>query len=390
MLPPSGLQISNCVSLGPSCHAAEFLRTRGLTRYSLPFDWIHSHPGIVCACLEDDCAALLNRRDLDSVPIGADKSGSAPTPRRERRGLHRRFRTDAHAHIFRHHDPAVHDGDFAGLHRSADRLRRVLADTGSRTLYLHLETDAAPSEASRRLFVERAQAMFASLCARSSNLALVAIRAVPRCEPPGPSTPQARDARSLLLEERGSELLWVLEHRTATRTVVPFSRTSAQGTVEEKADVAALAATLESRFAFAIDDELPRRTAATDTARLAHGPRWLWQHPSLLRPCATATATELTRAIAVLPGGASHTPETLRVLADAEAAHARDEHMAVAAFAEAWAAAMGDAMSVKEWRRAAKRLATPSRRSPTRAALVGTLLGYQIAESRAAASPFGQ
>ena len=60
-------------------------------------------------CLEDDCAALLSRRDHDSV-IGG-----------ETRGLHRKFRTASHAHIFRHHDPAVSDADFARFHRAADR-----------------------------------------------------------------------------------------------------------------------------------------------------------------------------------------------------------------------------------------------------------------------------
>ena len=40
----------------------------------------------------------------------------------------------------------------------------------------------------------------------------------------------------------------------------------------------------------------------------------------------------------------------------------------------------GAAVTVREWRAAAKRLATPSRRSPTRAALVATVVSYQLAE----------
>ena len=81
----------------------------------------------------------------------------------------------------------------------------------------------------------------------------------------------------------------------------------------------------------------------------------------------------------------------------------------VTQFAARWVDAMGDAMSVeagrvlpstrppppklgngsvKEWRAHAKRLATPSRRSPTKVALVATVLGYQCAEQRAEAEGF--
>lgn len=167
------LPISHCVSLGPSCHSAEFLRASGWQRYSLPFDWIHSSPAIVCSVIDDRCEALLKRRDLDSVGPGPDRSGSAPTPRKTRRGMHRRFRTADHAHIFRHHDPAVNDMDFARIHRAADRLRRVLDCGESRTLFLHLETDAPALDSSRHATIDHAHAMFKSLSACSSNFELV-------------------------------------------------------------------------------------------------------------------------------------------------------------------------------------------------------------------------
>ena len=231
--------ITHCCSLGPSCHGAEFLRARGHTSFALPFDWIHSTPEMVSACLEDRCATLLNRRELHSVDAGPDVSGSAPTPRRERHGGHLRYRTKEHAHIFRHHDPAVHDGDFARLHSAADRLRRLLDDADAQVLYLHLQTDAAPGEESRDAFVRGARAMFASLCAGSSNrfalvlwcackcslrrptfphrcagssnrFALVAIRAIPRhvaaghageAGEAGEAGDEAFGARELCLEE---------------------------------------------------------------------------------------------------------------------------------------------------------------------------------------------
>ena len=188
--------ITHCCSLGPSCHGAEFLRARGHTSFALPFDWIHSTPEMVSSCLEDRCATLLNRRELHSVDAGPDVSGSAPTPRRERHGGHLRYRTKEHVHIFRHHDPAVHDGDFARLHSAADRLRRLLDDADAQVLYLHLQPDAAPGEESRDAFVRGARAMFASLCARSSNRfaprALVCMQVLTTAPSPLPTGALAR------------------------------------------------------------------------------------------------------------------------------------------------------------------------------------------------------
>jgi hypothetical protein len=45
----------------------------------------------------------------------------------------------------------------------------LLDDADAQVLYLHLQTDAAPGEESRDAFVRGARAMFASLCAGSSN-----------------------------------------------------------------------------------------------------------------------------------------------------------------------------------------------------------------------------
>ena len=165
MRPPL-LQIQHCVSLGPTCNTAEYLRCHpaGLRRYALPFDWIHSDSALVRACVSDGCVALLDRRSLQSVGVGrihANGDGSsggeasAATSARlgrsvaksrwpARRCLNRNFRTERQAHIFIHHDPALRDDDFARLHRAADRLRRVLADREAPTLFLHLETNAAP------------------------------------------------------------------------------------------------------------------------------------------------------------------------------------------------------------------------------------------------------
>jgi hypothetical protein len=176
-------------------------------------------------------------------------------------------------------------------------------------------------------------------------------------------------------EHDASRRLLCLEQTTLTRTVIPFSREVTQGTLEERADVAALTAALERRFDFRVRDQPPARTARTDAERLVCGPRWLWNHPSKQGPCRTATAQAVRRATELLPG-AVDAPISELSLRDAD----DEADVSVYAFAAEWADAMGDSMCVADWRRAAKRLATPSRKSPTRADLVSTVLSYQLAE----------
>ena len=65
-------------------------------------------------------------------------------------------------------------------------------------------------------------------------------------------------------EHDASRRLLCLEQTTLTRTVIPFSREVTQGTLEERADVAALTAALERRFDFRVRDQPPARTARTD------------------------------------------------------------------------------------------------------------------------------
>jgi hypothetical protein len=161
----------------------------------------------------------------------------------------------------------------------------------------------------------------------------------------------------------------------------------------------------------------------------------VWAHPSKLGPCPTATVAELRDAVARLPcelhalgvlesmmssvisasGGAAEEDERDVPVAQLDArrvdsmGNAMSVSIDVTQFAARWVDAMGDAMSVeggrvlpstlppppklgngsvKEWRAHAKRLATPSRRSPTKVALVATVLGYQCAEQRAEAEGF--
>ena len=225
------LDIHHSASLGPTCNAAEFLRSTGLRRYSLPFDWIHSDVDIATDVLADGGAALLDRRSLQSSTVRS-RTGRKPW---RRRCLHRRYRTASQPHIFIHHDPATCDDDYARLHRSTDRLRRLLADREQRTLFLHLETNAAPDPEHRDACVTRGARLFECLRCHTSRFALVVVRAVPM------SAGEAENSNAMcgppreveLLHDRvdgggGGADLYVLELACLTRTVVPFSRLATQ------------------------------------------------------------------------------------------------------------------------------------------------------------------
>ena len=102
MRPPL-LPIRHCVSLGPTCNAAEYLRCHpaGPRRYALPFDWMHTDSSLICACVADGCEALLDRRSLQSADRadrtgGGDQQHSSRWP--VRRCLNRNFRTAQQAH----------------------------------------------------------------------------------------------------------------------------------------------------------------------------------------------------------------------------------------------------------------------------------------------------
>jgi hypothetical protein len=394
--------IHHCASLGPSCHSAEFLKRcppSGLRRFALPFDWCHSSPALVCACVDDGFWLMLQRHLMESGEWTA----------RKRRGGHHRLRTAAQAHIFEHHDPAAVDADFAHLQRAADRFRRLLGDRESRTLFLHLALDADPDERDR--FARDARAMYASLRRATTNFDLVAIRVVPRG--PHDTTPAApgeleldawrepmrladgrRDDASL-----GHDALHVLELRSETQTVVPFVTWSERASAGERRDLERISAALGRRFTFEPRADPPACTPATLRARQACGPRWVWAGPPHA-PRESATAAELRDAAARLPGGAhprvtllTHdpVPPVERIGPEARRAALAGGEVGVAAWAQEWIAQAqqaGAAMDPSAWRAAAERLATPvvqstRQRSPRLRDLVTLVLMCQLAELRA-------
>lgn len=134
----------NHIAFGTFCHVAAALRASGLRRWSGPFDWIFSSPGLIADCLEDDCAALLDPRQLRSVPeaeltFGATRQCRHPAFE-ERHGL---------PPLFNHHDPARVAADAAALRRSVRRLRLALRTPRRNVLYMMSETPRAEGDVAR-------------------------------------------------------------------------------------------------------------------------------------------------------------------------------------------------------------------------------------------------
>lgn len=117
----------NHVSLGCHCHMAQVLKTLNLRTWSGPFDWIFSTPGMVRDCLADDFASLLDRSQLESVPLS---ERPAPEIGRCRHRIYRE-RHDLPA-VFNHHDPATSEADYAFLCEGVRRFRAALARPGAR------------------------------------------------------------------------------------------------------------------------------------------------------------------------------------------------------------------------------------------------------------------
>lgn len=130
----------NHISLGSHCHTAQILKGLGLRRWSAPFDWIFSSPGMVRDCLADDFSDLLDRRHYQSTPL---HERQAPNETRCRHLLYR----DRHAipFVFNHHDPAASDEDYRFLQAGVRRLRAALDRPGARNRF-YLMT-ALPTEA---------------------------------------------------------------------------------------------------------------------------------------------------------------------------------------------------------------------------------------------------
>ncbi len=113
----------NHISLGAHCQMAHVLKTLGLRTWSGPFDWIFTMPGMVRDCLADDCTTLLDRAQLETIPL-AERQGEGIW-----RGRHRLYRARYGLEcVFNHHDPAADEADYRFLSAGVRRLRTALAD----------------------------------------------------------------------------------------------------------------------------------------------------------------------------------------------------------------------------------------------------------------------
>lgn len=143
----------NTVSLGCNCQMAHVLKTLDLRTWSGPFDWIFTMPGMVRDCLEDNFAALTDRRELESIPA-AERRGPDIW-----KGRHRLYR-ERHGLecVFNHHDPAADPADYAFLTEGVRRLRQSLDTAGTRNrlwMMTHLYTPREVVEAIDTLLARR-------------------------------------------------------------------------------------------------------------------------------------------------------------------------------------------------------------------------------------------
>ncbi|KAB0643564.1 DUF1796 family putative cysteine peptidase [Burkholderia latens] len=115
----NGMPVKHIISLGTHCLTSSLLRSFGLRRYSLPFDWTFSSPQAMLHCLRDQLQTFLDRahyrtvtRKRDTVDAGADHVFYL-----------KKFNI---GEMFAHRDPST-DSDYADLLKTTERFKRLLA-----------------------------------------------------------------------------------------------------------------------------------------------------------------------------------------------------------------------------------------------------------------------
>lgn len=111
-----GGPVAHLASLGSFCLPGNIMRSHGLRRYSLPFDWIFSSPQMLIDCLTDDFAAFLDRRYYRSISESRWNAGAEHELYLERYGI---------PAVFAHRDP-TREEDYLYLTRCVDRFRQLL------------------------------------------------------------------------------------------------------------------------------------------------------------------------------------------------------------------------------------------------------------------------
>lgn len=126
----NGLPVKHVISLGTHCLASSLMKSLGLRRYSLPFDWLFTSPQTVLHCLNDRFETFLDRthyktitRDRNTVDAGADHL----------------FYLKKHkvGDMFTHRDPSM-TSDYAYLKRTVERFNHVMSSSDAK-LFVMIE-----------------------------------------------------------------------------------------------------------------------------------------------------------------------------------------------------------------------------------------------------------
>jgi hypothetical protein len=110
-----GRPVDHIASLGTHCLAGNILKSAGLKKYSLPFDWIFSSPQMLIDTLADDFAVLLDRQYYRSTTAQLGRPSAE----------HSRCLADYGLFVFNHRDP-TREEDYQYLQRCVERFRRLL------------------------------------------------------------------------------------------------------------------------------------------------------------------------------------------------------------------------------------------------------------------------
>jgi len=111
----NGHRVRHTIAMGTHCLPATILKHAELRRYAMPFDWIHSTPGMIRHCLENNFE--------DFLPAHGESR-------------HQRFRDRFGLQdIFLHHDPANPD-DRVYYVRAIERFRTLLKSRDAKLIVM--------------------------------------------------------------------------------------------------------------------------------------------------------------------------------------------------------------------------------------------------------------
>lgn len=107
------------ISLGAHCYTSWTLKSAGLKKASMPFDWLFSSPAMVEHCLSDDFKTFLDPIHYTPVPVELRPHANANVCQHE--FYRHRFGIE---HVFNHRDPTRPD-DYAYTRRCVERFRQA-------------------------------------------------------------------------------------------------------------------------------------------------------------------------------------------------------------------------------------------------------------------------